>query len=104
MRISDWSSDVCSSDLDAAGQVLAASAPRGGAITFWSVAERRYLSSLPLGDGCGVAPSGEPGGFLASSGYGRLVHHNALSGQTTRLDDPGATSVAWDNHLLAMTL
>src|SRR3546814_20695424 len=59
--------------MDAAGQVLAASAPRGGAITFWSVAERRYLSSLPLGDGCGVAPSGEPGGVLASRGYGRLV-------------------------------
>src|SRR3546814_18482531 len=90
--------------MDAAGQVLAASAPRGGAITFWSVAERRYLSSLPLGDGCGVAPSGEPGGFLASSGYGRLVHHNALSGQTTRLDDSGATSVARATHLLALTL
>lgn len=90
--------------IDASGQVLAASAPRGGTITFWSMAERRYLASLPLADGCGVAASGEPGGFLASSGYGRLVHHNALSGKTVPLDDPAAVPVAWDNHLLALSL
>jgi hypothetical protein len=90
--------------MDASGQVLAASAPRGGSVTFWSVAGRRYLGSLMLGDGCGVAASGEPGGFLASSGYGKLVHHNALSGGTMRLDDPAAAPVAWDNHLLPLTL
>jgi uncharacterized protein len=90
--------------VDAAGEVLAASAPRGGVITFWSVPERRYLSSLALGDGCGIAASGEPGGFLASSGYGKLVRHNALSGETTPLEDPAAPSVAWDNHLLSLTL
>ncbi|HMA16065.1 MAG: DUF1513 domain-containing protein [Bacteroidota bacterium] len=89
---------------DASGQVLAVSAPRGGVITFWSMAERRYLSSLALGDGCGVAPSGEPGGFLASSGYGRLVHHNALSGDTTDLSDAAAAPVAWDNHLVSLVL
>src|SRR3546814_15334743 len=43
-----------SAAMDAAGQVLAASAPPGGAITFWSLAERRYLLTLPLGDGGGV--------------------------------------------------
>jgi hypothetical protein len=91
-----------SAAMDAAGQVLAASAPRGGIVTFWSVAERRHLGSLALGDGCGVAASGEPGGFLASSGYGRLVHHNALDGRTTTLSDPAAAPVAWDNHLLTL--
>ena len=90
--------------MDASGQVLAASAPRGGSITFWSVARQCHLGSLALADGCGVAASGAPGGFLASSGYGRLVHHNALSGETTRLNDPAAAPVAWDNHLLALTL
>lgn len=90
--------------VDASGRVLAVSAPRGGVITFWSMAERRCLSSLSLGDGCGVAPAGEPGGFLASSGYGKLVHHNALSGDTTDLVDPAAAPVAWDNHLLAVAL
>lgn len=90
--------------VDASGAVLAASAPRGGTITFWSMAERRYLSSLALGDGCGVAAAGEPGGFLASSGYGRLLHHNALSGETIDLTDLQAAPVAWDNHLLSLAL
>jgi hypothetical protein len=90
--------------VDASGRVLAASTPRGGAITFWSLAERRYLGSVELGDGCGVAASGEPGGFLASSGSGVLAHHNALSGLSMPLSDPAATAVAWDNHLLTLTL
>jgi uncharacterized protein len=93
-----------SATVDSSGQVLAASAPRGGTVTFWSVAERRYLSGLTLGDGCGVAASGEAGGFIASSGYGKLVHHNALSGKTVDLHDPAATEVAWDNHMLSFTL
>ncbi|GAB4358541.1 MAG: DUF1513 domain-containing protein [Kiloniellaceae bacterium] len=93
-----------SAAMDVSGRVLAASAPRGGTVTFWSVAERRYLASLALGDGCAVAASGEPGGFVASSGYGRLVQHNALSGETVALDDPAAAPVAWDNHMLALTL
>lgn len=90
--------------VDATGQVLAASSPRGGVITFWSMAQRRYLSSLSLGDGSGIAASGEAGGFLASSGYGDLVHCNALSGETTPLHNAGAAPVAWDNHLLALAL
>lgn len=90
--------------VDVSGQVLAVSAPRGGVVTFWSMLGRRYLSSLTLDDGCGLAPSGEPGGFLASSGYGRLVHHNALNSATTDLVDPAAAPVAWDNHLLPLTL
>ena len=93
-----------SAAMDAGGAVLAASAPRGGQITFWSVAQQRYLGSLDLGDGCGVAASGEAGGFLCSSGYGRLVHHNALSGNTTQLNDSEADRVVWDNHLTAVPL
>ncbi|GAB4392369.1 MAG: DUF1513 domain-containing protein [Kiloniellaceae bacterium] len=93
-----------SAALEASGEVLAASAPRGGRVTFWSLREARYLGELALGDGCGVAASGEPGGFLASSGYGRLVHHNVFSGETLRRDDPESASVAWDNHLLSFTI
>jgi len=93
-----------SAAMEASGQVLAASAPRGGRVTFWSMGEQRYLGEVALGDGCGVAASGESGGFLLSSGYGQLVHHNVFSGETLALDDPTAASVAWDNHLLSFTL
>ena len=90
-----------STAMDVSGQVLAASAPRGGQVTFWSVGEPRYLASLELGDGCGVAASGEAGGFVCSSGFGRLLHHNALSKKTSEIGDSAPESVAWDNHLTA---
>ncbi len=93
-----------SAAMEVSGQVLAASAPRGGRVTFWSMGERRYLGEVALGDGCGVAASGEPGGFLLSSGFGKLVHHNVLSGRTVALSDPAAAPVAWDNHMLTFTL
>jgi hypothetical protein len=93
-----------SAAVDVSGRVLAASAPRGGRVTFWSVTERRYLGAQVLSDGCGVTASGKPGGFLLSSGFGKLLHHNALSGKTRALHDPDAAAVAWDNHLVAFSL
>ncbi len=93
-----------SAAVDVSGKVLAGSAPRGGRVTFWSMAERSYLGAFELGDSCGVAASGEAGGFLLSSGYGKLVHYNALSGETQALGNPAAAPVHWDNHMLTFTL
>ena len=89
--------------VDAAGQIAVATAPRGGVMTFWSLGERRYLGGLRLGDGCGAAPAGLPGRFLLSSGFGRLLTHNLVSG----LSEPADLSpvgIAWDNHLTALWL
>jgi hypothetical protein len=93
-----------SAALDSSGQVLAASAPRGGRVTFWSLKERRYLGEVALSDGCGVAASGAPGGFVMSSGFGDLVHHNALTGLSLSLQNSKAPQVAWDNHLVTFNL
>ncbi|MEO3429042.1 DUF1513 domain-containing protein [Pelagibius sp. CAU 1746] len=93
-----------SAAVDVSGRVLAASAPRGGCVTFWSMAGCSYLGAVELSDGCGVAASGGPGGFLLSNGHGRLLRYNALSGEMRRLDDPAAMPVLWDNHLLAFAL
>src|SRR3546814_6556242 len=48
MRISDWSSDVCSSDLDGLLELAAVGAGRGGAF-----AGRRHAAAVA---GVGVAP------------------------------------------------
>jgi uncharacterized protein len=93
-----------SAAMDASGQILAASAPRGGLVTFWSLAERRSLGALALPDGCGVAAAGEAGTFLLSSGFGDLVVHNVLERRTEALATPPGPTVAWDNHLLALSL
>ena len=42
---------------DSAGAIVAASAPKGGLVTYWDVAGRRYLGSSSLNDGCGLAPT-----------------------------------------------
>lgn len=81
---------------DDTGRIVAASCPRGGTITFWDVEAQTFLASVPLADGCGVAP-GPRGGFILSAGTGRLV---ALGPDLLAAELPGMEAgVAWDNHL-----
>ena len=42
---------------DAGGSIVAASAPKGGLITYWDVSSTRFLGTCELIDGCGVAPT-----------------------------------------------
>ena len=58
---------------DADGAIVAASAPKGGLITYWDVAARRYFGVSDLNDGCGLAPTHRSASFLLTSGDGWLV-------------------------------
>ena len=86
---------------DPSGRTIAASAPRGGVVTFWDVGTGRYLSSAGVADGCGVAPGSRPGEFLASSGLGGVFVIDARSGTTRPLALGGLEPARWDNHLVA---
>lgn len=77
------------------GSVVAASAPRGGVVTYWDPAGRRFLGSLNLPDGCGVAPTGEGETFLLTSGEGYLA-----SGGADGLGARQSTRYRWDNHAI----
>ncbi|HIP78592.1 MAG TPA: DUF1513 domain-containing protein, partial [Kiloniellaceae bacterium] len=88
--------------LDDGGLVLAVSAPRGGLVSFWLPQEGRWLGSLAVPDGCGLAGAGGAGRFAVSSGAGRLLLHDAFSGRSETLRDDGRSGLAWDNHLLAV--
>ena len=70
--------------------------PRGNLVTFWSAPERRFLSHLPLEDGCGLA-SGQAGEFLITSGSGQIVRHAPLdpASRPLTITIPG---LQWDNH------
>ena len=85
---------------DTSGQVVAASAPRGNAITLWDASQRRYLRSVPVADGSGVAPAGVRGHFLATSGRGGAVVLDA-GGHRSSIDTPEVAGSRWDNHLAA---
>lgn len=58
--------------LDASGRFVAAASPRGNRIAVWQH-DGRFIGSLPLVDGCGLAPTRERGQFLATSGLGEVV-------------------------------
>ena len=55
---------------DAGGGIVAASAPKGGLITYWDVNDRRFLGSCELNDGCGIAPTRHRGEFPADERAG----------------------------------
>jgi hypothetical protein len=83
--------------------MIAVSAPRGGLVTFWDGAERRYLGATDLEDGSGVAPGPRPGSFILTSGGGEVVEADAPSGQTRRIDTGSLDRSPWDNHLRMTT-
>ena len=86
---------------DPNGRTIAVSAPRGNLVTFWDAGTGRYLSSAKVSDGCGVAPSVQPGEFLASSGLGGVIVIDARSGTARPLAVGGLEATRWDNHLVA---
>ena len=88
---------------DPSGRTIAASAPRGGVVTFWDVGTGRYLSSARVPDGCGVAPGVRPGEFLASSGQGGVVVIDATSGMARPFSVNRLQNGRWDNHLVAVS-
>jgi hypothetical protein len=96
-RMKGYCGDVA---MDAVGTTMAVSAPRGGLVTFWSVADGRFLGETPMADGCGVAPAGGPGHFLLTGGTGERVLFDLTSGEARALaPTPGRR---WDNHVLAV--
>lgn len=98
-RMKNYCGDVA---MDAEGATMAISAPRGGLVTFWSVADGRYLGETPMADGCGVAPAGGRGRYLLSGGTGDRELFDLKSGEARALaPTPGRR---WDNHILPVTV
>lgn len=80
---------------DRSGAIVAASAPKGGLITYWDVATRRFLGTCALGDGCGLAPTHHSASFLMTSGEGWLATGSA---EGTMSRHP--SRYHWDNHAI----
>jgi hypothetical protein len=95
--------------IDRSSQVVCATSPKGNAALFWELARDRHtsdrwLGSVRIADGCGVAPSGQPGSFVVTGGQGDILLVETLnrSGQPAA---PRSSVLAresrwqWDNHL-----
>jgi uncharacterized protein len=80
---------------DSSGGIVAASAPKGGLVTYWDISARRYLGASDLNDSCGLAPTHHQANFLLTSGEGWLATADS-SGALERQ----ASSFQWDNHAI----
>lgn len=85
---------------DASRRVLAVSSPRGSLVTFWEAASGRFLDSLSVSDGCGIAPRPGGGRFLASSGEGGVLEIALSGGSSSLAGDDRLARSQWDNHLV----
>lgn len=57
---------------DASGAYVAAASPRGNRVCVWR-RDGRFVGSVPMVDGCGLAATREAGQFLATSGLGEIA-------------------------------
>lgn len=86
---------------DAAGELIAASAPRGGIALIIDPVVQRIVDQRALADVCGVAPRHGGGGFVMTSGLG-VVETWSQDGPPrapTELAD-----IAWDNHAISFAM
>lgn len=88
--------------LDPEERVAVATAPHGGLAGFWRLADRKFLGSVDLSDGCGAVATGRPGEFLLTSGRGDRILVNfgqdwSMAWRT--LVRPPDGLPRWDNHL-----
>lgn len=93
---------IASVAVDDAGELVAASSPRGNAVIFFDVGQQRYLGRRSMADVSGLASRPGHHGFLFSSGYGELQ----LVTEPTRSPSVNASKysgkVAWENHAVSL--
>ena len=99
---------IGSVSVDQRGEVVAASAPRAGLVTYWRVRDGHFLAERRLEDGCGIAATNQPGQFLLTSGHGDVAFEG-LHLEGAPVLDPGFQAqahrqAAFDNHAVFVGL
>lgn len=98
MRLSGYVGSVA---LDASGEIVAATSPRGGAAAFFERTGGRFLGLAAMPDVCGVGAEGD--GFVLTSGMAGIRRVERISSRPV-LSRPraGSEEHAWDNHLVSL--
>ena len=90
--------------VDQAGDLIAVSAPRGNLVTFWDGRDGHYLTSIKLRDGCGVAPTDQPGAFMLTGGEGDIQLVRPRDNEVDMIEIKALANTHWDNHLRLVPL
>ncbi|GAA6211588.1 DUF1513 domain-containing protein [Hyphomicrobiales bacterium 4NK60-0047b] len=94
----DMKNYVGSVTVDRSGDIIAASHPRGGFISYWDAVNRTFIGTRKLIDGCGVARTHSKGEFVQTSGTGHVEQTSLSTDFSKRFDT--AQNVQWDNHAI----
>ena len=81
---------------DASGAYVAAASPRGNRVCLWR-RDGRFIGSVPMVDGCGLAATREAGQFLATSGLGEIALM-VTDGEGVGVAARKSGSLRFDNH------
>ena len=95
-RMRNYCGSVC---VDTGNAFFAVSSPRGNLVTLWSTEGGRYLDSIEMTDGCGVAAEKPAGRILVSSGKGSVRRFDLTGRGDASQDLPMELEARWDNHL-----
>lgn len=88
--------------LDQSGQLLAASSPRGGIVAYWDLKTGNFFQHHNYRDVCGIAPTEQPHHFLLTTGRGKRIIVNPITGTKVKL--PTHAHYRWDNHIHQLSL
>jgi len=95
-QMHNYCGSVCS---DTSSHWFAVSSPKGNLVTFWSAKEARFVGSVEIKDGCGIAAGNANGEFLLSSGAGGVYRYHVGDQQLIPLKEISALDTRWDNHI-----
>ena len=89
---------------DISGRWVAASSPRGSRVVIWTLAKGMNANqshTLAISDACGLSAYYEVGGFIISTGTGRLYHYAAPTKVLSVMGSANSATehLLWDNHL-----
>jgi hypothetical protein len=87
--------------LDASGEIVCATSPRGSVAAFFERRSGRYLGRRRLSDVCGAAPAEAEGTFLLTSGNDGVALARVADRDLAALGADLARMV-WDNHALRL--
>ena len=90
-----------SARFDRSGDYFAISAPRGDLVTVWQ-RDGRFIDSIRVRDGCGLAATAESGSFVFSSGNGNCYHYSVHNRKKRKLPAASERPLAWDNHMVSV--
>jgi hypothetical protein len=94
----DMKNYVGSVTVDRSGDIIAASHPRGGFISYWDAVNQTFVGTRKLIDGCGVARTHSKGEFVQTSGTGQVEQTSLSTDFSKRFET--AHNVQWDNHAI----